>query len=120
MSDPELFDAIFHKLREDGVGGYVATNLLTIHEIGVLWTCLNLLNERGVVEVTGMAADARWPRHEPPIPRTEGLRDALMELRREKWLAFTIEGDVTRIKYGERIKEIAAKWGVPLADAADA
>lgn len=49
---------------------------------------------------------------------TDGLRGALLQLRRERLLSFTVEGDVARVTYGDRIREIAAaEWGLVLTPA---
>jgi hypothetical protein len=65
-----------------------------------------------------MGTSARWPRREPPLVATAGLRDALLQLRRERLLSFTVEGDVARVTYGDRIREIAAaEWGRVLTPA---
>jgi hypothetical protein len=118
MMQPELLEALEHKLREDQDGTWTATHMLTAEELGVLVVCLHLLRELGSVEITGMGTSARWPRREPPLVQTDGLRDALLQLRRERLLSFTVEGDVARVTYGDRIREIAAaKWGLVLTPA---
>ena len=62
-----------------------------------------------------MSTSARWPRRKPPlVPATGDLRRALFELRREGWLSFTVEGDLARVTYGERVLEVAQEWGIEL------
>ena len=118
MMQPELLEALEHKLREDQDGTWTATHMLTAEELGVLCVCLHLLRELGSVEISGMATSARWPRREPPLVATTGLKDALLQLRRERLLSFTVEGDVARVSYGDRVREIAAaKWGLVLTPA---
>lgn len=117
MMQPALLEALEHKLRDDGTGKFTAGPLLEPPELGVLATCLHLLRELGSLEISGMATTARWPRREPPLVPVDGLRDALGQLRQQGWLAFTVEGDIARVGYGDRIRQLAAAWGVDLADA---
>ncbi len=114
MMQPALLESLEYRLRDDGTGKFTAGFLLEPLELGVLATCLHLLRELGSVEISGMATTARWPRREPPIVPVEGLRDALLQLRHQRWLAFTVEGDVARVGYGDRIHQLAANWGVDL------
>ena len=75
-----------------------------------------ILPEGRVAEnVIAEAITARWPIREPPLVPTSGLKDALLELRRERLLSFTIEGDVARVAYGERVRRLADSWGLQLA-----
>jgi hypothetical protein len=46
-----------------------------------------------------------------------GLKNALLQLRRQRLLAFTVEGDVARVSYGDRVREIATEWGLVLPPA---
>jgi hypothetical protein len=85
-----------------------------VEELGVPVTVLHLLRELGSVEIAGMSTSARWPRREPPLVAPDNRKTALLQLRRERLLAFTVEGDVARVTYGDRIREIAAKWGIEL------
>jgi hypothetical protein len=96
--------------RRPSDGTYTATHQLTVEELGVLVTVLHLLRELGSVEITGMAGTANWPRRDPPLVATTGLRESLLQLRRERLLAFTVEGDVARVTYGDRIRELATEW----------
>ena len=116
---PELLEAQEVKLRPDGTGGFTATHLLDPAEIGVLFTVLHLLRELGSVEVagmasTGMASTAKWPKREPPLVPVDGLRAALLELRNQRWLSFTVAGDVAQVTYGSRIRELATECGIEL------
>jgi hypothetical protein len=45
------------------------------------------------------------------------LKNALLQLRRQRLLAFTVEGDVARVSYGGRVREIATEWGLVLPPA---
>ena len=54
----------------------------------------------------------------PLLVPVEGLRQALLELRRERWLAFTVEGDTAAVSYGPRVLEVAASWGISPEEAA--
>jgi hypothetical protein len=45
------------------------------------------------------------------------LKNALLQLRRQRLLAFTVEGDVARVSYGDRVREIATEWGLVLPPA---
>ena len=114
LMQPALFEALEHKLRNDGTGNYTATHLLTVEEVGVLAVCLHLLRELGSVEITGMASSARWPRREPPLVPVDGLRDKLLQLRQQRWLSFTVSADVARVTYGDAVREIAERWGIDL------
>ena len=106
------------KLREDSDGTFTATHMLTAEELGVLVVCLHLLRGLGSVCIEGMGTTARWPRREPPLVATTGLKDALLQLRRQRLLSFTVEGDVASVSYGDRIREIAAaEWGLVLTPA---
>jgi hypothetical protein len=61
-----------------------------------------------------MGTSARWPRREPPLVPVDGLRDALLELRQQGWLAFRVEGDIARVTYGDRVRQLAASCGIDL------
>jgi hypothetical protein len=61
-----------------------------------------------------MSTSARWPKREPPLVATPGLRDALLQLRRQRLLSFTLGSDTVRISYGDRIRELATEWGFVL------
>lgn len=98
-------------------GTWTATHQLTAEERGVLCVCLHLLREVGSVEISGMSTSARWPRREPPLVATTDLRGALLQLRRQRLLAFTLDGDVARVTYGDRVREIATEWGLVLPPA---
>ena len=80
----------------------------------MLVTVLHLLRELGSVEISGMGTTARWPRREPPIVPVDALRDKLLQLRQQRWLSFTVSADVAQVTYGDRIREIAANWGIEL------
>ena len=54
MMQPELLEALEHKLRQDQDGTWTATHMLTAEELGVLVVCLHLLRELGSVEISGM------------------------------------------------------------------
>jgi hypothetical protein len=43
-----------------------------------------------------------------------GLRESLLQLRRQRLLSFTADGDVAHVSYGDRIRELAAEWGLVL------
>ena len=113
LMQPELLESLDHKLRRDSDGTYTATHQLTVEELGVLVTGLHLLRELGSVEIPGMAGNANWPRRDPPLVATTGLRESLLQLRRERLLAFTVEGDVARVSYGDRIRELATECVLP-------
>jgi hypothetical protein len=55
------------------------------------------------------------PRHDPPLVPADGLRDALAQLRQQRWLSFTVSADVARVTYGDAVREIAARWGIELS-----
>jgi hypothetical protein len=114
MMQHELFEACEHKLRQDSDGTWYATHQLTVEELGVLAVCLHLLRELGSVEITGMGSTARWPRREPPLVAASGLRESLLQLRRQRLLSFTVDGDVAYVTYGDRIRELAKQWGLVL------
>jgi hypothetical protein len=114
MMQPELLESLEHRLRQDSDGTYTATHQLTVEELGVLVTVLHLLRELGSVEIPGMSTNASWPRRDPPLVATTGLRESLLQLRRERLLKFTVEGDVARVTYGDRIRETATEWGLVL------
>ncbi len=61
-----------------------------------------------------MSTSARWPRREPPLVASTGLKAALLQLRRQRLLAFTLDGDTARVSYGDRIRELATEWGLML------
>ena len=118
MAQPELLEALEHKLRADQDGTFTATHKLTAEELGVLCVCLHLLRELGSIEISGMGTSARWPRREPPLVAPTGLKAALLQLRRQRLLAFTVEGDIARVTHGDRVREIAAtEWGLVLPSA---
>ena len=48
------------------------------------------------------------------LSRPPTLRGCLLQLRRMRLLKFAVEGDVARITYGDRIRELAASWGIQL------
>jgi hypothetical protein len=114
LMQPELLDALEHKLRQDSDGTWYATHQLTVEELGVLVTVLHLLRELGSVEIAGMSTSARWPRREPPLVAPDNLKTALLQLRRQRLLSFTVVGDVAVVTYGDRIRELAKKWGLVL------
>jgi len=120
LADDSLFEALEVKLREDGRGGYTSTHDITPLEIGVLVTTLGLLRERGSVEIGDFGASAKWPRRDPPLVTVDGLRGALLELRRMGYLAFKVEAGTARVTYGPAVREIAAKWGLELSQVAEA
>ena len=79
-------------------------------------TCLQIGTFAWIVQHRCVTS-ARWPRREPPlVPATGDLRRALFELRRERWLNVTVEGDLARVTYGERVREIAKEWGIELGN----
>jgi hypothetical protein len=96
--------------------GYRSSHALEVPELGVLVTVLHLLRATDPVVISGMSASARWPRREPPLVPAENLKRALLELRREGWLAFRVEGDEAHVSYGERVGEIASAWGIELTE----
>ena len=51
------------------------------------------------------------PRSLGVLSPTPGLKDALLQLRRQRLLSFTVEGDVARVSYGARIRELAPRMG---------
>ena len=115
LADDSLWDAVQIRLRPDGNGHFVNEHLLEPREIGVLWTALRLLSERGSFEVVGIGSTARWPHHDPPLVPVEGLRDALAQLRRQRLLQLRVEGDTAHVTYGDAVREIAARWGIELS-----
>ena len=114
LMQPELLEALEHRLREDQDGTWTATHQLEPLEVGVLVTCLHLMREVGSIEISGMSTSARWPKREPPLVATPGLRDALLQLRRQRLLAFSLGSDTVRVTYGDRIRELATEWGLVL------
>ena len=100
-------------------------------KLGGTWTATHqpTAKELGVLRVPASFAGAwlgRDLRHEHECPlaqtrtaacRDHRLRGALVQLRRQRLLAFTLEGDVARVTYGDRVREIATEWGLVLPPA---
>ncbi len=78
------------------------------------------LREQNPIVISGFATSARWPKRTPLLVPVDGLRQALLELRREGWLAFTVEGDTAAVSYGPRVFEVATSWGISLEEPAQA
>ena len=76
MMQPELLEALEHKLREDSDGTFTATHMLTAEELGVLCVCLHFLRELGSVRSSGMGTSC--PLAET---RTAACRDRRAERR---------------------------------------
>ena len=62
-----------------------------------------------------MAANGLWPRRETPLAPMSGIKDALVELRRQGWLSFRIEGGVARVTSGDRVRKLAEGLGSSFA-----
>ena len=120
MAERALFESCEIRLRGDEETGYVNTHTLEALELGVLVVCLHLLREQKPIVISGMSTAARWPKRKSMLVPVEGLRKALLELRREGWLAFTVEGDTAAVSYGPRVREVATSWGISLEEPAQA
>jgi hypothetical protein len=116
-ADDILLSCLEHRFRPvEGQEGQTATSVLSAADIGVLLVTLRLLGERNPLRFQGWASATSWPWRDPRIAPAEGLRDSLRELRRLGFLDITVTGDTASVSYGTRVKEIAARWNIVLAD----
>jgi len=124
LSDPELWDLLHQRLREgvEVVGDFgkryemrTADRILDLGDVSTLFVFLHLLGEHGQVKVGDIGAAGHLP--DPTLPPIENLRPRLAHLRANGFLAVRVEDGTAYVGYGERVREIAAKWAIELPEA---
>ena len=125
LADSEyLFDGLTRRLRKAAVpthfGGVQPSMsnepVFELEDVGVAFVILHLLHERGEVVISDWGAGGRWPAGSELLP-TPRLAQRLAHLARNGLIEIRAdESGGRRIGYGERARQIAARWGITIKE----